>query len=115
MRKISFVFAAALLLSAGNIFASEVPTSSENPKAKICTQIESLLEESNGYNLGEADELSAMVRFMLNDDKEIIVLSVDTPDERLERFVKARLNYEKVSDQNLKKGKAYKIPVRVRV
>jgi len=115
MRKISLVFAAALLLSAGNVLASEGPSNSENPKAKISTQIESLLEESNGFNLGEANQLTAVVRFMLNDEKQIVVLSVDTQDERLELFVKARLNYEKVSDQNLKKGKAYKIPVRVRV
>ena len=114
MRKISLVFAAALLLSAGNVFATEVPFAIENPKAKICEQIESLLEESNGYNLGDAKELTALVRFMLNDEKEIIVLSVDTEDERLEHFVKARLNYEKVADQNLKEGIAYKIPVRVR-
>jgi len=114
MKKISFVFAAALLLSAGNVFATEGPSPFDNPKAKICTQIESLLEEHNGFNLGEADELSAVVRFMLNDDKEIVVLSVDTQDERLERFVKSRLNYEKVADQNLKVGKAYKVPVRVR-
>jgi len=114
MKKISLVFAAALLLSAGNVFATEGPAEAENPKAKISTQIESLLEEHNGFNLGEADELSAVVRFMLNDDKEIVVLSVDTQDERLERFVKARLNYEKVADQNLKVGKAYKVPVRVR-
>ena len=114
MRRISLVFAAALLLSAGNVFAIEGPSAIENPKAKICTQIESLLEESNGYNLGEQKELSAMVRFTLNDDKEIIVLSVDTEDERLERFVKARLNYEKVGDQSLKEGKTYRVPIRVR-
>lgn len=114
MRKISLVFAAALLLSAGNVLAMEGPTANENPKSKICTQIESLLEEGNGYNLGDGDELSAMVRFMLNDDKEIIVLSVDTRDERLERFVKARLNYEKVADLSLEEGKTYRIPIRVR-
>jgi hypothetical protein len=114
MKKISLVVAAALLLSAGNVFATEGPSSIENPKAKICEQIESLLEASNGYNIGEAEELSALVSFMLNDEKEIIVLSVDTDDERLELFVKARLNYEKVTDQNLKEGKTYRIPIRVR-
>ena len=114
MRKISLVFAAALLLSAGNVFATDGTSAIENPNVKIGTQIESLLEEHNGYNLGEAEELTALVSFMLNDEKEIIVLSVDTEDERLERFVKARLNYEKVVDQDLKEGKTYKVPVRLR-
>lgn len=114
MRKLSLVVAAALLLSAGNVFATEGPSSIENPNAKISTQIESLLEEHNGYNLGDADELSATVKFMLNEENEIVVLTVDSQDERLEDFVKARLNYETVADQNLKVGKVYKIPIRVR-
>ena len=114
MRKISLVVAAAVLLSAGNVFATEGPSSTENPIVKISTQIESLLEEHDGYNLGEAAELSATVKFMLNEEMEIVVLSVDSQDERLENFVKARLNYETVADQNLKKGKVYKIPIRVR-
>ncbi|MEJ2584450.1 MAG: hypothetical protein P8Z38_05220 [Robiginitalea sp.] len=114
MRKFSIVFAAALLLSAGNVFANEEAPAAKDPKAKICLQIESLLEEHNGYNLRDTDEISAVVRFMLNDEKEIIVLSVDTEDERLENFVKARLNYEKVADQNLKEGKTYTVPIRLR-
>ncbi len=114
MRKVSYAIAAALLLSAGNAFAAVDPDKIQMPNAKVSTQIESLLEEQNGFYLGEADELLAVVNFMVNDRNQIVVLSVDTPDERLERFVKARLNYEVVIDQSLKEGKAYKIPVRVR-
>lgn len=114
MRKFSLVIAAALLLSAGNVFATEGAPVVKSPEVKICAQIESLLEEHNGFNLGDSDELSAVVRFMLNDQKEIVVLSVETEDERLENFVKARLNYEKVADQNLKEGKTYRVPIRVR-
>ena len=114
MRKISLVFAAALLLSAGNVFATEGATRVKSPEAKICSQIESLLEERNGFNLGDSNELYAVVRFMVNDANEIVVLSVETQDERLENFVKARLNYEKVADQNLKEGKTYRVPIRVR-
>ena len=114
MRKVSYAIAAALLFSAGNAFAAVDPDKIQMPNAKVSTQIESLLEEQNGFYLGEADELLAVVNFMVNDRNQIVVLSVDTPDERLERFVKARLNYEVVIDQSLKEGKAYKIPVRVR-
>lgn len=114
MRKVSLALAAALLLSAGNVFAIEGARTAKSPNVKISSQIESLLEEQNGFNLGDNKELAAVVRFTLNDDKEIVVLSVETKDERLESFVKARLNYEKVADQNLKEGKAYRIPIRVR-
>ena len=115
MRKVSLVFAAALLLSAGNILATEGSPEAIDPRAKIGSQIERLLEERNGFNLGESKEISAVVRFMLNDNKEIIVLSVKTQDERLVSFVRARLNYEKVADRNLKEGITYRIPIRVRV
>ena len=114
MRKISLVFASALLLSAGNVFAIEGALKAKSPKAKICNQIERLLEERSGFNLGDSNELYAVVRFMLNGEQEIIVLSVETQDERLEGFVRARLNYEKVADQNLKEGKTYRVPIRVR-
>lgn len=87
-------------------FLESVPT-------EVSTQIRVLLKERNGFNLGEKDEMHAVVRFTLNSEREIVVLSVNTEDERLESFVKARLNYEKVADQNLVEGKIYAVPIRL--
>lgn len=104
--------AAALLLTSGNVLASEINPESRNPKAKICAQIEDLLDE-NTFDLQQAEELTAFVRFTLNEQKEIVVLSVQTGDKRMEGFVKARLNYQKVEDPNLVEGRIYQVPIRI--
>ena len=120
MRKFSlFVLAFALLLSA-NVTANEVDPCSEDLRflepgpSSIAVQIENLLEEYDGFNLGEADEMSAVVHFVVNSDQELVVVEVETPEARLEQFVKNRLNYEKVEDQTLETGKIYTLPIRVR-
>ena len=51
--------------------------------------------------------------FMLNDKKEIVVLSVDTDKEDLEGFIKSRLNYKQVDLSNFEQGKKYTVSVRV--
>ncbi len=109
MRKISVVLVAAMLLSVGNLFAND----SKNPPAKknLSTQIGDLLE-NNTFVL-ENNDLTGMVRFTLNDENQIVVLSVDTKDAVLESFVKARLNYQKVDLEKYEEGKMYTVPVRI--
>jgi hypothetical protein len=112
MKKMSVVCIAAALLATAQISAAEETTPADAPKAKICAQIGGLLE-GRAFNLGDRDAVSATVRFILNDEKEIVVLSVDTDDARLEAYVKARLNYQKVTDRDLEEGKTYKVPIRI--
>ena len=50
---------------------------------------------------------------MLNSDKEIIVLSVDTDQEALEGFIKGRLNYQEVNTDEYEEGKKYTVSVRI--
>ncbi len=77
MRKFNlFVLAAALFLAA-NVTAAEVDPCSEDLKflepgpSTIAAQVETLLEEYDGFDLREADELSAVVYFMVNSDKSL--------------------------------------------
>ena len=105
--------AAALLLTSGTVMANGANPESRNPNAGICAKIGDLLEE-NSFDLQQAEELSAFVRFTVNAEKELVVLSVQTGDERLEGFVKARLNYQKVEDPNLVEGKIYQVPIRIK-
>ncbi|MGB5188792.1 hypothetical protein [Robiginitalea sp.] len=114
MKKISLLLVAAALLISGNVMATEGdPGTSTDPESKICTQIGDLLD-NNSFELQEDGDLTAFVRFTVNDNHEIVVLSVDTDNDRLEGFVKARLNYSKVADQNVKEGKIYYVPIRIR-
>jgi hypothetical protein len=112
MKKVSLVPAIAALLISGSVMASEGKPSAKEPESKICAQIGDLLE-TNSIEVGGSNDLTASVTFMLNGDMEIVVLTVDTEDERLEGFVKARLNYQKVADKNLRAGKVYEVPIRI--
>ena len=106
MRKLSLVVVAAMLLVTGNVLAND--TDGVKPTTSISTQISKMLSD-NSFS----DELTAQIRFTLNSEGEIVVLSVDTDSEVLEGFVKSRLNYKKVDVDAIEEGKLYTVPVRI--
>jgi hypothetical protein len=61
-----------------------------------------------------SDELVARVVFTLNNNKEIVVLSVDTDNYLVESYIKSRLNYKKINSTLLVSQEFYNIPVRLK-
>lgn len=108
MRKFSLILVVLALLTSGSIFANEF--NSTEPSNDLSTQIGILLDE-NSFIV--EDDLTANVQFTLNDQMEIVVLTVETDNEMLESFVKSRLNYEKVESKEYKVGKTYSVPIRI--
>ncbi|NNC61997.1 MAG: hypothetical protein HKO11_06655 [Eudoraea sp.] len=109
MRKLPVMLVAAILFSAGNLFANDFE--STDPNKELAIQIGDLLKD-NTFVLEEQD-LTAKVLFTLNHKNEIVVISVDTKDEVLERFVKSRLNYKTVEIPVSKEGTMFTVPVRI--
>ncbi len=107
MKKTSIALAAMLLLSFGTVQATE----GVKPVKNLSVQIQEMLNK-NTYPLEEG-EIKADVRFTINKNGEIVILSVDTEDVSLEGFVKGRLNYQKVELTTIQEGKIYSVPVRV--
>lgn len=105
MRKISLVLIAAMLLSSTNILAKN---GTNDPGKSLSTQIAKLLS-NNTFT----DDQSAEVRFTLNNERQIVVLSVATKNIIFEGFVKASLNYRTVDLDDYREGKVYTVPVRV--
>jgi hypothetical protein len=110
MRKLSLVVVAAMLLATGNVLANDVK--GENPTKNLSIQISEMLIENNFSEMH--NDLTAQVRFTLNSDGEIVVLSVNTKFDKMESFVKSKLNYQKVNLAEVEEGKVYTIPVRVK-
>ncbi len=110
MRKLSVVMVAAMLLSTGSILASD-PVK-PRPEKSLSHQVWKLLKD-NRIEVSEDEDLEAKILLTLNADNEIVVISVESVDKKLERFVKARLNYKKVDFTPLEKGKRYIIPLRI--
>jgi len=109
MRKVSLAVIAALVLSVGTISANTNPEF-KGPDKALSTEIHSLLKKNN-FNVEE--DLTAEVRFTINQEGEIVVLSVQTENVSLEGFVKSRLNYKKVVTNEAKSGRTYIVPVRI--
>lgn len=108
MRKVCMAFFAVTLFVFGSLKAN--PIKDVKPNENLSAQIHEMLS-SNSFNV--QNDLVANVRFTINKEGEIVVLSVDTEDISLEGFVKGRLNYQKVELQNIKEGRLYTVPVRI--
>ena len=109
MRKISLVLVAAMLLFTGSILANDVKDG--DPAKSLSAQISEILYNNDFTE--EGVDLTAQVRFTLNKQGEIVVMSVDTKNDKLETFVKSRLNYKKVEVDNLEEGKLFTVSVRI--
>ena len=68
---------------------------------------------TNYMNEMQADELGAEVLFTVNNNREIIILSVDSDDDLLESYLKRKLNYKKVNHRPSKNGEIYLLPVKM--
>ncbi|NAS11256.1 hypothetical protein [Poritiphilus flavus] len=111
MRKFSVLLITVMLLSAVSMNANIVKPKPKNPTKSLSAQIENLLDDNNF--IVENNELTAKVKFTLNEEKEIVVLTVETDNDQLESFVKSRLNYQKVNLEDYREGKIYRVPVRI--
>ena len=68
--------------------------------------------KKNNFEIQD-NELKADVRLTINEKGELVVLSVDTKNIVLEKFVKNRLNYQKVESAKPVEGKIYTVAVRI--
>jgi hypothetical protein len=107
MKKLSLILVAFGLILTSTLSAATVPVVAVSSPTSL--EIGELLE--NPQFLVE-EEMEAFVTFVLNKENEIVVLSVDTDNDTMERFVKNRLNYQKLN-VSLKQGTEYKVPIRI--
>ncbi|WP_299439785.1 hypothetical protein [uncultured Aquimarina sp.] len=87
--------------------ASTKPTKSETNFTK---EIKELLKKPS---FEVENEIEASVTFTLNNEGEIVVLSVDSDSDRIKGFIKDRLNYKKIETKLDADIKFYTMPVRV--
>jgi len=95
---------------------SSVLSASTNPIEKaepvsISESVGNLLQNPD-FQLNQ--DVDAMVKIFINEDDEIVVLSVDTDNKTVETFIKRRLNYKKLSAEALSNSKSFKVPVKMK-
>jgi hypothetical protein len=95
---------------------SSVLSASTNPieKAEPATITEVVGELLKNPKFQLETEVNAMVTVFINENDEMVVLSVDTDSEVVEHYIKGRLNYKKLSKEAIGSKTSFKIPVKVK-
>ena len=110
MKTIQSLMLSGLLICAMVASAANPPVAKKGALQDAASKEIATLLKSPSFHLEK--NVSAWVSLMVNDENELVVLSVKTENESVEHYVKSRLNYQKISTQ-LEKGKEYKLPLTV--
>lgn len=106
MKKLVLLFAITLISFTS--FANE--TKPVNVKSELRSEIVKLLGKAN-FDLNGT--LTTVVEFTVNSKGEIIVLTVNSKNTALDKYVKNKLNYNVITNKAIVKGKVYKMPLKI--
>ena len=112
MRQLKTLLVVVALTFSSVLLASTTPEDRETESAAITAQIGKLLKNPN---FDVEKNVLAYVKITLNDNNEMVVLSVNSRDKQVATFIKSRLNYSKLSTAVNSLEKTFIVPVRVRV
>lgn len=76
------------------------------PENNLKQELSSLM---SGISLPEGENFEAEVEFLVNEDNEIVIVSVDTEHEFLEDLIKYKLNYREVKSEAAVPNKVNKV------
>jgi hypothetical protein len=109
MRTLKMLVLAVAIAFSSVLFASTNPIVKAEP-ASITETIGELLK-SPSFQLKQ--NVDAMVTIFINQNDEMVVMSVDTDNKSVENYIKSRLNYKKLSKEAIGYRKSFKIPVTI--
>ena len=108
MKQLKTALVALALVATSSLFAINPALIAE--KSPASNELKKML---NNPEFVVENDMQAEVLFTINEDKEIIVLSVDTDNREVERYVFDRLSYEAL-DSDLEVGKQYIVPIKIK-
>ena len=108
MKRLRLLVLALALTVSGTVLATNPSTLTA--KAESSQEIKKLLQDPEFI---VEHDMDAKVLFTLNEDNEIIVLSVETEFDEVESFVKSRLSFQEL-EADLEQGKQYIVPVKIK-
>ncbi|MBT8259841.1 MAG: hypothetical protein KJN82_00885 [Bacteroidia bacterium] len=99
------------LLIAALVFSSVLSAApvKKDKSTTLTEEIGTLLQNPN-FEINE--DITASVNIILNEEHEIVVLSVEAPNSKIEGFIKNRLNYKQVETFTQNEGELINVPVR---
>ncbi|WP_405606174.1 hypothetical protein [Polaribacter sp. Asnod1-A03] len=98
-------------ISLSTVFSMNA-TENDKPESKeLRTEIVSFLGDNISIELEKSS--TAEVSFIINNNNEIVIISVDSDIKELNSFIKTKLNYKKLDTKGTKKGEIYKMPLKI--
>lgn len=95
-----------------NLFATAYAgTSNPNPVNPLIPQIEQLLHDSN---LVVEKDITASVKFYLDENSQIHVREVNSPDKIVSAFLLKRLQDQHLSARDYITDRTYELPVKIK-
>ena len=109
MKNLKLIAVAFAIFATSFSFAT---TLEDDPNSELRAQIVELL--NNAEIKIDTNELIAEVTFTLNKKGELIIIDVNTNDEKADYFVRTNLDHKKVETMlNSVEGKIYTVPIRI--
>ncbi|MFK8060466.1 MAG: hypothetical protein AB8B78_10285 [Polaribacter sp.] len=84
---------------------------SETAKKELRSSIVSIIGKTIPLDIKK--NCKAEISFMVNQQNELVIISVDSKVKDFNSFVKNKLNYKKVNVKGVKKGEVYKMPIKI--
>lgn len=112
MRKSIFILTTVLLLSTIGVFATTPEISEPKTTKALTIQIYNMLGENLIPN--DIRGSKAEVRVAVDTGNYLRILSIETENEALEKFIKTRIDFRKLSNGTYEQGIVYRIPLEVR-
>lgn len=108
---------AILAISLSTVFAAHANDNELKTTKKVTKELRTELVQILGSKIPLQLDAStkAEVSFMITEKNEVLVVSVDSKNSAFDSFVKDKLNYKKVKVAGVKKGKVYRLPVKINV
>ncbi len=116
MKNLKSIIAIIAISLATTFSATATETEKGKAKSKISNKLRTEIVSMLGTEIQVEleDTTSAEIAFMINNDNEVVIVSVDSKVDEFSSFVKTKLNYKKVKVKGTKKGEIYRIPVKLK-
>ncbi len=112
MRKIKSIIA-ILAISLSTIFSVNATEVTPSKTKELRTEIISILGSKIPLELEESS--TAEISFIINNQNEIVIVSVGSDINVLNDYIKTKLNYKKIKLKGVTKGEIYKMPLKINI
>lgn len=89
-------------------FDGEPKTTNEKIREKMVNLI------GNKIQMEITEDQLVEISFMFNKNNEVVILSINDDNSKLDKLVKNKLNYKTIDVKGIKKGEIYRLPLKLK-